>query len=83
MTVKDIIEKYLRENGFDGLASEDCGCGVEDGLAPCESCNIFECAPAYRFICDGKPGEDDEHDCPGFEHELFTTEKPTLPETKP
>ena len=77
MTVKDIIEKYLKENGYDGLAGDECGCGMDDGLAPCESCNIFECVPAYRATCDGKPSEDDEgHDCPGYEHEVFTTERP-------
>lgn len=80
MTVKEIVEKYLKDNGFDGLASEVCGCGVEDGLAPCDMCNIFECQPAYKIMCDGKPkpdvDEEDEHDCPGVPHELFTTVKP-------
>ena len=76
MTVKDIVEKYLRENGFDGLCGDDCGCGLEDGLAPCDFCNIFECGPAYLGWCDGKPSEDDEHECPGIRHEIYTTEKP-------
>ncbi|MEN6492609.1 MAG: hypothetical protein ABFC85_11530 [Rectinema sp.] len=79
MTPKEVIVKYLQGNGFDGLAGEDCGCGLDD-LAPCESCNTFECSPAYRTMCDGnpKPDEDGEtdHDCIGSPHEMFTTAKP-------
>ena len=78
MTVKEIVEKYLRENGYDGLAGEDCGCGLDD-LAPCESCT-FECVPAYRVMCNGKPEVDEDgetdHECFGLPHEMFTTKRP-------
>lgn len=51
MTVKSIIEKYLRDNGYDGLYSDDyeCGCEVDD-LMPCEEPGI-ECRPGYKGPC--------------------------------
>jgi hypothetical protein len=79
MTVKDIIEKYLRENGYDGLAGEDCGCGLDD-LAPCCEPIPADCVPAYRVMCDGKPPVDEDgetdHECYGSPHEMFTPIKP-------
>jgi hypothetical protein len=83
MTVKEIIEKYLRDNGYDGLCGEDCGCGLDD-FTPCMEPIPSECVPGYRVMCDGKfsgdENDDHWHDCPGVEHELFTTEKPTKKE---
>ena len=52
MTVTEIVKKYLKENGYDGLYSEDCGCEVDD-LAPC--CEYgMECESGYRLPCDPK-----------------------------
>ena len=42
MNCKEIIEKYLRENGFDGIINNDCCCPVDD-LASCFS----DCEPAH------------------------------------
>lgn len=53
MTVLDIVKKYLRDNGFDGLAGDDCGCALEDGIAPCESCGIENCVPGRKVPCPG------------------------------
>jgi hypothetical protein len=80
MTVKDIIEKYLRENGVEGgLAGEDCGCGIDD-LAPCCEPIPAECVPAYRVVCDGHPEPDEDgeigHECSDSPHEMFTPTKP-------
>lgn len=52
MTCKEIIENYLRENGFDGLVNTDlpCGCDV-DSLFPCE-CEGYDCQPAYKKVCE-------------------------------
>jgi len=47
-TVVDMIEKYLRDNGFDGLFSPvgQCACELDD-LAPC--CEIGQhCEPGYK-----------------------------------
>jgi len=37
MTVKKIVENYLRKNGYDGLYAEECGCCLDD-LMPCGEC---------------------------------------------
>ena len=61
VNVLDIVSAYLKANGFDGLAAEDCGCKIEE-LAEC--CKGFsECRPGYlkdcekctvtRIFCDG------------------------------
>lgn len=56
MTVLDIVEQYLKDNGYDGLCDDDeCGCVLGD-LAPC--CSYFsECMPAYNH----GPSEDYDH----------------------
>ena len=50
MTIKQIIRKYLDENGYDGLCLPDleCGCGLDD-FAPCPDGINEECEPAYRI----------------------------------
>lgn len=50
MTVLKILEEYLKANGFDGLAGDECGCEIGD-LAPCE--NPLNCKPAYKTDCGG------------------------------
>jgi len=51
MTVKDIVEKYLRENGYGGLFEEygECGCELGD-LAPCGDMNE-KCQAGYKVNC--------------------------------
>ena len=48
MTVQDILKKGLKDNGYDGLVSDDaeCGCEIAD-LVPCGEC-CCGCCPAYR-----------------------------------
>ncbi len=50
MNVVEIIEAYLRANGFDGLYTDDCGCQLGD-LMPCDG-GVGECCPGYRQPCD-------------------------------
>ena len=46
---KKILQKWLKDNGYDGLAMKDCGCGLDD-LIPCG--NSFEdCIPARKQMC--------------------------------
>ena len=47
MIVKEIIVNYLKDNGFDGLYTEDCGCTAED-LAPCDS-TCMDCIPGIKI----------------------------------
>ncbi len=35
MTVIEIVESYLKSNGFDGLYREDCCACLSDDLVPC------------------------------------------------
>lgn len=57
MNVKEIVDKYLVDNGFEGLfnADDECACEICD-LAPCGAMNE-ECAAGYRVPCDADPDE--------------------------
>lgn len=57
MTVAEIVKAYLVKNGYDGLCTEDCGCGVDnlfpcDGQGACDALGCEACVPAYRYTCD-------------------------------
>ena len=49
MNVKEIVSKYLVENGFDGLFNDggECGCLVDD-LCPCDG-DVENCEPGYKL----------------------------------
>jgi len=59
LNVVNIVETYLRENGYDGLSKMECGCGVDD-IAPC--CEYVDegipqtCVPSYRVEGCHDPG---------------------------
>ncbi len=49
MNIKEIVIKYLRDNGYDGMycPDEPCGCELSD-LAPC-GCECWEdCLPGVK-----------------------------------
>ena len=48
MKAIDIVKKYLKENGYDGLCHPDyeCGCDIKD-LAPCDSC-FADCLVGHK-----------------------------------
>jgi hypothetical protein len=52
MAVKEIVKKYLEDNGFDGLFSDswECGCEIDD-LMPCEEPQQA-CEPGYKIPCN-------------------------------
>jgi hypothetical protein len=54
MNVKEIIEKWLTDNGYDGLYNdEECGCQCGD-LFPCDG-PVDECRPGHLIpIKDGE-----------------------------
>lgn len=79
MTIREIVRKWLEENGFDGLCGEECGCAIDD-FAPCvnwDCVGILDCKPAYRIKCKGLACE---NKCDGYDEEgnndCFTTKKP-------
>lgn len=58
LTVREIVEKYLEENKYDGLCNCDseCGCCLDD-LMPCEE-GINECQAGYKIMVTEKNQED-------------------------
>lgn len=48
MNVKDIVRAYLKDNGYDGLCGDFCGCGIDDLMCGCDP-NF--CEPAYFREC--------------------------------
>jgi hypothetical protein len=48
ITVKQIVIKYLKANGYDGLAGDECGCSG-DGLMDCGGC--ADCVPGTKIVC--------------------------------
>jgi hypothetical protein len=52
MNVREIVTAHLKAGGFDGLAGEDCGCGLDD-LMPCDGYGFDLCKPAKRHDFDG------------------------------
>ena len=76
MSIKEIIEKYLKENGYDGLCNPDisCGCGLKEGLFPCEGdYSVLDCVAAVSKIAT----KDDIDDWGDFEvgDEIFIPAK--------
>jgi len=53
MSVKEILESYLKEHGFDGLYAPggECACLIGD-LVPCDA-NCFDCEAGYKAPCPG------------------------------
>ena len=60
--VADIVEAYLKKNGYDGLWNEDgeCACLLED-LFPCEAIHVDDCHPGYKVTCPPECGEHEWH----------------------
>jgi len=53
MTVKEIVENWLKENGYDGLLDDcdDCECKLADGsiMSHCDEDGCGDCEPGYLF----------------------------------
>ncbi len=51
MNVKEIVTKYLQDNGYDGLFNDgfQCSC-IPDALMPCGDC--ADCQPGYKVLRD-------------------------------
>ena len=51
MTVREIVKKWLVDNGYGGLVNDmsDCGCEVDD-LMPCDSEGCESCEAGYKVF---------------------------------
>ncbi len=75
MNVKEIIQKYLKANEFDGLFEDgECGCLIDD-LAPCGSDALLDCKPGYKRLPT-------EHEDPEFEFMIGSDKPEVLEEGK-
>lgn len=54
VTVGTIIREWLEANGYDGLCSGVCGCGL-NGLMPCSNTLALHCRPAKHVTWDTCP----------------------------
>jgi hypothetical protein len=65
VTLKEIVEDYLKKNDYEGLSGDDCGCEIGD-LMPCDTFDGsgIRCVPGHKEPCPG--GEDcpADGDCP-------------------
>ena len=53
MNVKEIVEAYLKANGYDGLFNPHANCAcLSNDLVSCDG-NPCDCQPGYRIPCDG------------------------------
>lgn len=48
--VQIIVAEWLKENGYEGINGEYCGCPIDD-LMPCDG-PCASCEPAMRYDCD-------------------------------
>lgn len=66
MTTHDMIREWLKENGYDGLYSDQCAC-KQDDLFPCGGEYIQDCKAGYfskcNPDCDHEGYEPDDPDC--------------------
>ncbi len=76
MNVHDIVKKYLEDNGYDGLCTDECGCHIDD-LMPCCQEGIISCEPGYAMSVEEAKlrGHCITESC----DEIISAEKPLTP----
>ena len=63
-TVKKMVEKQLRAEGYEGLSGEYCCCEVDD-LMPCNDEDFsYDCEAGYKIPCPGPDVCEADGDCP-------------------
>lgn len=77
MIVKDILKKWLKDNGYDGLCARECGCGLREFM-PCSCDGIQDCRPAYFAPCSRQRRRTCElgGDCPSYIVGCYSPRKP-------
>ncbi|HDY90020.1 MAG TPA: hypothetical protein ENH82_18105 [bacterium] len=51
MNIREIVTEWLKNNGYDGLVNDDCGCNVSD-LMLCDEPSI-NCEAGHQRYCNG------------------------------
>jgi hypothetical protein len=75
MKIQEIVKVWLIDNGYDGLAGEECGCGIDD-LMPCGECDVNHCEAAYKWECEKcKEAKDCIVDCGPNDYGCWRPEK--------
>jgi hypothetical protein len=61
MTIKEILEAWLKENGYDGLCypDYDCGCRLEDLMPCCEPSGYCEAGHKRKPPADSEYSDAD------------------------
>jgi len=58
MNVREITEKYLKDNGYDGLCDKDieCACKIGDLIPCCGSYDVSKCEAGHliKEECNGQ-----------------------------
>ena len=81
ISVREIVENYLREHGYTGLCNYECGCPL-GGLMPCYDLNIEECCAGYANDCENCAVRESEEGCMYYDAEydvLYRTKKCFVP----
>lgn len=53
MTVREIVLKYLKRTGYDGLYNSDCGCELSN-LMFCDTEKCLNCKAGYKVMCSAE-----------------------------
>lgn len=56
--IREIVNEWLKVNGYEGLAGDDCGCEVDD-LMPCDEPDVIHCVAGHKIPCPD--GDDCEY----------------------
>ena len=58
MTIKEIVKKWLKKNGYDGLSNPriDCGCGF-NSFMPCDCWHENNCIAGHKEPLDSSCSE--------------------------
>jgi hypothetical protein len=72
ITVTEIVKKWLKDNGYDGLCDPESKCGCElDDLRPCIGAPFEACVAAHQGNPAINPGEDPKYFYPGKQKEML------------
>jgi hypothetical protein len=83
MNIKEIMKKYLKDNGYGGLrhSETNCSCAIESSendLSDLFECGEYcgDCEPAYTKLCERIDGDCDHCEADEDNKICYTTENP-------